>query len=130
MKQSDATHKPSPIVFCFLVVLLGYFGVNVMQTVAEGHSHQDRVELLEQQIESLEEKKSALLKDLNVVKSKQFVESEARNKLNMAKKDEVVVIFPQQSSVLSAVKSDPDGETGNQTRATGYINDWYALFFE
>src|SRR5690606_2386571 len=102
MSRTNSSHKPSPIVFCGLAVLLGYFAINVMQTIAEGHNHQDRVVMVEQQIESLKARRQILVQDIEKVKSESFVESEARNKLNMAKENEVVVIFPQQSSVLSA----------------------------
>ena len=130
MSHPNSSHKPSPIVFCCLAILLGYFGINVIQTVAEGHNHQDQVAIVEQQIQSLKGKKQSLQQELDNVKSQSFVESEARNKLNMARDNEVVVVFPQQSSVLSATNSASKESHAPSKQSLGYIEDWYKLFFK
>lgn len=130
MNHEHSPRKPSPIVFCCLAILLGYFGVNVIQTVAEGHNHQDRVVVMEQQIENLRAKKSSLQQELNAVKSQHFIEGEARNKLNMARENEVVVIFPQQSNVLSATNNSSPKPQRSNNQSLGYVEEWYTLFFK
>ena len=130
MNHPNSSHKPSPIVFCCLAILLGYFGINVIQTVAEGHNHRDQVTIVEQQIQSLKAKKQALQYELDNVKSQNFIESEARNKLNMARENEVVVVFPQQSSVLSATNTASKDSGIPAKQSLGYVEDWYKLFFK
>ena len=130
MNRTNSPHKPSPIVFCCLAVLLGYFGINVIQTVAEGRNHQDRVAIIEQQIKDLKSQKQTLQQELKMVKSQPFVESEARNKLNMAKDNEVVVIFPQQSSVLSATQQATNQASSQSSQNLGSVEEWYKLFFK
>ncbi len=130
MNYNQSSSKPSPIVFCCLAVLLGYFGINVIQTVVEDHNHLDRVAIMEQQITDLKVKKQALKQQLETVKSQHFAEAEARNKLNMAKDNEVVVIFPQQSSVLGTTHNLATNLAGHTNQSLGYVDEWYKLFFD
>ena len=130
MSRSDAERKPSPLLFICLFVLLGYFGVSVIQTMTEGHSHQDRLSEMENQIAQLQERKKSLEAELEKVQSDQFVETEARNKLHLARENETVVIFPQKSAVLAATKDShyrPDSVVG---RDFGYLDHWKELFFK
>src|SRR5690606_29240629 len=93
--NTKTTRQPSPIIFICLLALLGYFGLNVIQTMTDGYNYQDRLTALERQVQELSNKKAALKDKLDSVQSQQFIEAEARNKLHLAKANEMVVIFPQ-----------------------------------
>jgi len=126
---SNSPSKPSPVLFLCLLALLGYFGINVIQTMTDGYSYQDRVETLEQQVKNLNKKKTELSQELEVVKSNHFIESEARNKLHLAKENETIVVFPQKSEVLSETSQAETSVKGGIQFSLGYTNEWLKLFF-
>lgn len=55
----------------------------------------ERTQKMEEEISKLEAKKQALKEKLEYVRSEEFVEKEAREKLDMAKEEEVVVVLPE-----------------------------------
>lgn len=97
--------------------------------MTDGYSYQDRVETLEQQVKNLNKKKTELSQELEVVKSNHFIESEARNKLHLAKENETIVVFPQKSEVLSETSQAETSVKGGIQFSLGYTNEWLKLFF-
>lgn len=130
MTKKASTSRPSPILFICLVCLLGYFTINVIQTMTDGYNYQDRVETLERQVQNLSKQKQELNHQLEYVQSKQFIEEEARNKLHLARPSEKIVIFPQNSAVLSAVAPMDDQQESTKQRSLGHTDKWLELFFE
>lgn len=127
MSNSADSRKPSPIAFLGLLALFSFFGINVIQTMTDEYSHQDKLGALEQQVSQLENQKKQLQAQLQHVKSDQFVEQEARNKLYMGKANEKVVIFPKESTVLADTVESPPASQGQQSLRLGYIGDWLSL---
>jgi cell division protein FtsB len=108
---------------------MGYFGVSLIQTVADSHNHQDQLSIMEDQITSLKERRKGLEQQLKIVKSPQFIEAEARNKLNLAKSNETVVIFPQESAVLAETSSSTAGKVAPTVSTFGYLGEWLEFIF-
>jgi len=86
--------KKTKILLAFLVLpaLLG--GVLLIKKAF--FSRSVRLEELEEEVKSLREKKALLERDLKESKSREFVEKEARERLNMVYPGEIVVIFPKE----------------------------------
>ena len=78
---------------------------------------------IEEKIEGLKMKNQESKERLEYVKSEEFVEKEARDRLNMAKEDEVIVVLPEgfKTPKLQDSKT-PDEDWPNWKR-------WLKLFF-
>ena len=81
----------------------------------------ERTKQMEQKATELETKKKELTERLEYVKSEEFVEKEAREKLNMAKEDEVIVVLPEKLE-LRGQESEIDEDLPNWRQ-------WLRLFF-
>jgi len=83
----------------------------------------DQIRLAEQRVEELEREKRALLEKKNYYQSKEFVEEEARNKLNMARPGETIVILPPNFKELVG-RREP-----KQRSPLPNWQRWWRLFF-
>ncbi len=81
----------------------------------------DQVELAQQRLEELEKEHQELLKKEDYYQSEEFVEQEARNRLNMGKPGETVVILPPNVGGTGEITSTPAPELPNWQR-------WLRLF--
>lgn len=83
----------------------------------------DQVQLAEQRVEELKVKQAELVEKKEYYQSPEFIESEARNKLNMAKPGETIVILPPNVEELAGqIKKEPQSEIPNWRQ-------WWKLFF-
>ena len=83
---------------------------------------EDQVKLAQQRLEKLEREHQELLEKREYYQSEEFVEQEARNRLNMGKPGETVVILPPNISETGEITSTPALELPNWKR-------WLRLFF-
>lgn len=83
----------------------------------------EKIKEIERKVEELILKKKELEERLEYVKSEEFVEKEARDKLNMAKEDEVIMVLPEGFKTPNLVNSKtPNEDLANWQR-------WLRLFF-
>jgi len=83
----------------------------------------EKMRVAERRISELEEKKKELSQKYQYFQSPEFIEEEARNKLNMARLGETIVILPQDISRLinrSQNKTSPQSSNWEK---------WRNLFF-
>lgn len=125
----DQPSKPKPIFSLIAICLLLFFGVNISSTLYRSLQNKQLLQAVKQDVANLQKKKDRLQKQLNYQKTNQFVEQQARNNLDMAKPNEVVVIFPQRPPVLGA--STSQGQKGSNTLGirVGNIGAWEKLFW-
>jgi cell division protein FtsB len=114
------TSKLALVVVLILVILIGYSIIkekkNQQQTV-------DAIASLKQEIQTFENRNLELVEMVKYLRSNQFIEKEARQKLGLQQPGEKVVIIPalDQGQVAGAV-----------TRALSQPNyvKWWKYFFE
>jgi len=83
----------------------------------------ERVVKIEEEIKKLKAQKEVLEGKLKYVESEEFVEKEAREKLNLAKEGEVVVVLPEGLELISQrLEIEKDEDLANWQR-------WLNLFF-
>ncbi|MBU0649698.1 septum formation initiator family protein [Patescibacteria group bacterium] len=96
------------ILSAILVVLSGFFIAATLKVVQRG----DRLIEAKAELESLQQQKLALEKEAEYRQSAEFIEEEARNKLNMVKPGEEVYIRPKiLGDDLLGVQDDQDQKT-------------------
>jgi len=82
-----------------------------------------QIKLMENRILELEKKKEIVLKKYQYYQSEDFIEEEARNKLNMAKPGETIVILPPNlSELLNRSRIQTEASLPNWKK-------WWNLFF-
>lgn len=100
----------------------------VIWAVVKEKKYQDRgaeaVDVLRSEITALESKNAELSQLISYLSSQEFAELEAREKLNMKKPGEKVIIVPRESSASSAT---PAVSAANDL--PNYLK-WYRYFFE
>lgn len=82
----------------------------------------DQVKLAQQSLEELEKKHQEMLRKKEYYQSEEFVEQEARNRLNMSKSGETVVILPPNLG-------QKNESTPNFTPELPNWQKWFKLFF-
>lgn len=89
---------------------------NIFRLIKAG----EQIKLAEERVLKLEKEKKELLEKYQYYQSPEFVEEEARNKLNMARPGETIVILPPNASKFS---SPPPKENLPNWKK------WWQLFF-
>lgn len=107
----------------FLAVLVGtILVVNSLRRLISFRSTAQQVKEAEKRLEILGRENEALKSELEYKKSKEFAESEIRNKLGLVKEGETVVILPKDDS------SNQQPKTSNQQPGANW-QKWWNLFF-
>ena len=95
----------------FLAVVLGlvvFVGFSVVKERREQQTNKDRVDALRQEVADLSGKNTELAQMIKYFQSEEYVEREAREKLNLQKPGEKVVIVPEENGLRGAVMGDGD----------------------
>lgn len=82
----------------------------------------DQVRLVQQRLEELEREHQELLEKKEYYQSEEFIEQEARNRLNLGKPGETVVILPPNVGETGEITSSSTPELPNWQK-------WLKLFF-
>lgn len=118
------------------VLVLGYFAFNLGQEMYKRHDISLDIKRLENEIGKLEKDKSDLNSLLSYVQTDAFVEQEAREKLNLAKAGESLVLVPESDSAGESKASGeppvPEAYSQSQTPVVKKSNlaKWWQYFFE
>ena len=105
----------------FIIIFGLFFIASLGRNVYDLTRTSKQIEKAEIKVAGLEKDQEELKKQLEYVKSDQFVEKEAREKLNFVKEGEVVVVLPQEDS-----NQKPD--TSNQKPISNW-QKWIKVLF-
>lgn len=84
-------HKLVQIIIIFIGIVLI---INLSKDILRLLKAAEELKLVQQRIEKLEEERENLVEKKEYYQSEAFIEQEARNKLNMVKEGETIVILP------------------------------------
>lgn len=84
------------IVVILAVILVLLIAYNLINQILVAFKSSDRLSAAAEKVYSLEAQNSELKKKLQEIKSPQFIEQQARDKLGLSRKGETVVIIPEQ----------------------------------
>ena len=105
-------------IFIILILCLNIIG-QILSTLKSG----ERIDLATEKLHQLEVENKDLKNKLEEVKSSDFIEAEARNKLGLAKEGEIIVIIPDETIDLILGK-----KRAEKPRLPNYLG-WWKLFF-
>lgn len=91
-----------------LLILSIILTVNIIRTFADLSRQENIIKEAADRLQEAEEEKGNLQKNLAKVESQEFIEREARNKLNLGREGEVVLILPSVSPFTSPTPIPPD----------------------
>jgi len=83
--------KPIQILIIIVGIILI---VSLSRSILKMFKARDELKLAEQKIEELQKEAASLTEKKEFYQSEEFIEQEARNKLNMVKEGETVVVLP------------------------------------
>lgn len=118
-KKLITTHKKKIIILA-MVILLGLLyglGKQIYQSLQIG----SRLDTETETLASLQKKNSELKNQLKDVETIRFIEGEARNKLNLARPNETVVIIPKEV-VDKVLNSQIEQQTTQIPNWQGWLN--------
>lgn len=94
-----------------LVLVLGfYFIVSLVQQILSLWKAEERIKIAQEKVEEAGRESEELAEKLKYVRSEEFVEKEARDKLGMGKEGETAVVVPKdliEKEVEKAEKEEP-----------------------
>lgn len=91
------------LITLLLIFLLVLFGLPLIKNWRQSRSINKEIREMEQQVIELENKNSSLKQVLDYMQSEQFVEKEARTKLNYKKPGEEVVVIEGRDGTTASV---------------------------
>ncbi len=129
--------SPARLKYIVISLLLVFGMFNFTRTTMDIIQSSKRLESMQKTVSSLEKKKKALDKELKYKKTTRFVEEQARNRLNMAKRGEDVLVLPvalRDTSKITSRLETPNGQVmgdtdsmENEERRNFWL--WLELFF-
>lgn len=123
MGVSIGNMKRKAVSFTIILISLGLI-ISLAKDIVRLWRAGDRIRPVEEKAQQLAEEQQKLLEKKTYVQSEEFVEEEARNKLNMVKPGETVVILPPNlAQVLGRQQKPAAPEIPNWRQ-------WWNLFFQ
>ncbi len=126
------------LITLILIVLLVLFTLPLNKNWRQKRSIDKEIALLEQQVAEVENKNSNLRQVLDYMQSDQFVEKEARTKLNYKKPGEEVAVIENRDGQVSQPVTSVEGifdlppapKPTASPRLLGNIEKWLNYFFK
>lgn len=114
------------LILIFGIYLVFVFSRDLFYLLKKG----ERIKEMEEKAEELRIRNEDLKENLEYVQSDEFIEKEARDKLSMARENEVIVVMPEK---LEAIINMPAGKTGKLEQESeedlANYQKWLKLFF-
>jgi len=110
------------------LVIGGIFLFNVAKTSLDINKKSKRVSTLEKEVVNLRQEKLSLEEDLSKVGDPATVEREARDRLQMIRPGEKIVVLPGSTNVENS--SNSENVLGQGVRSGPYFKEWWKLIFE
>ena len=105
-----------------IVIVIAY---NLISQIADALKSGERLSKEAEEVYQLEGKNRQLKKKLSEIKSPLFIEEQARNKLNLGKKGETVVIIPEEK-IKQVLGATPSAQVARLPNWLG----WLKVFFK
>ncbi len=98
-----------------LIIIIGIaLIVSLSRSILKMFKAKDELRLAEQKIEELQKEAASLTEKKEFYQSEEFIEQEARNKLNMVKEGETVVVLPPNlKEILGEKENQPPAPLPN-----------------
>lgn len=113
-------------VITFIILIVGIsLIVNLSRDIARLLRSGKQVEKAQRKVEELKREHEELVKRKEYLQSPEFIEEEARNKLNMSREGETIVILPPNVEELVGFLEE---ETGEEEQLPNWKR-WWKLFF-
>ena len=113
----------SKLLFILITIILG---VSLYRNFTKVKSSKDRIEQARRKVEELKDQNTKLKRNLQEKESEEFIERELRNKLNLARKDEIVLVLPDDEILR---KLAPEKVEEQQDLPDPNWKKWLKLFF-
>lgn len=109
------------VIISLICIVIAY---NLLTQIFNALKSEERLSTAAEALYKLEVKNKQLKQKLEEISSKEFIEEQARNKLNLSKLGETVVIIPDEkiNQVLGA------SESASEKRLPNWLG-WWRLFF-
>ncbi len=109
------------------------FAISFVQTTTNVTKNKKRLDELKDEVLLLQQEEVTLKQDIEYQKTNEYIEAEARNKLNLIKPTETVyVIDPEFTEYLQKNKDNlyvSEGESEDTMVADSYVSEWLKLIF-
>ncbi len=113
------------ITFLLTILISVTILVSLVKTIYKTFQSGKRLNILGVEVESLEKEKKSLEKVLAERKDLEFVEKEARDKLNLVKPGETLVVIPEDQQPAISNQQSAETELGKLSNP----QQWWYLFF-
>lgn len=92
----------------FLLIICVLLSLSLVRSVRRWSDRREIIENAQQKLDKVKNENEALTRELAKTQTPEFIEKQAREKLNMAKEGETVVILPQINPTLSPTPTPID----------------------
>ncbi|MCL4366672.1 septum formation initiator family protein [Patescibacteria group bacterium] len=113
------------VILCLFLLIFGAIFYNLGRQVFDSLQAGQRLDQSVDELTRLQDKNEELKEQLSQLDSPQFIEQQARDKLNLARSGETVVIIPP-SEVDQVLKQNQPTPTPTPVP---YYQGWFKLFF-
>lgn len=122
----------SKILLIISLLVLIFFTVNLSREVINRRDLQGEINALQEKIDSLKSRNTELVGLIEYFKTLDFVETEARTKLNLRKPGESIIIVPEAGDLKGEAQDATNEPTFITTIVKGIPNSqkWWNYFFE
>lgn len=115
---------PKKITITIFILITGFVLFSLGKQIIFALNAGDRLDSAVEEVSNLQKENKELQKQLELVQSVDFLEEVARNKLNLTKPNETIIIIPQEeiSKILSTERKVKEPKLANW-------QGWLKLFF-
>ncbi len=109
------------LIVCLVLILI----YNLLVQIIDALKSQDRLSEQAEKVYKLETKNRELRNKLSQIQSPQFIEEIARNKLNLSKEGETIIVIPENTLKMIMGAS----ASAQEIRLPNWLG-WWKLFFQ
>jgi cell division protein FtsB len=110
----------------FLMVLVALFlGISLYRNFSNIKRSDERIEAARERVEDLKRENNRLKQELQEKQSEEFIEKELRDKLNLAKEGEIIVVLPDDEVLRKLAPKETEEE---EVLPDPNWKKWFKLF--
>ena len=117
------------VLFIVGIILAVIISISAFKEAYRSRTIEKEVEKMKQEAERIQNDNSALQKQIDYYNTPQFVEKVSKDKMNLQKPDENVVIVNQGMAQKSQIINDQSETAQNDQNESNYIK-WWNFFFK
>lgn len=102
------TNKIKSFIQLGILILAIILIISLIRSISKILGSNQKITDAQTKVEELQKENTDLTKELQTVKSTQFIEEEARDKLGLAKHGEIVVVLPDDNSLRALAPKIPE----------------------